>query len=245
MSSRSPERSRRPRGDRLWRITLVFGLLLGAVAAQALPEDRSQPIHISADKALRDEKQGFTVYEGNVRMQQGSLQITAQRLTVFHQVEEADRILAEGNPAHMQQRPEPEKSLMHARGKTIEYFKSEERVLLRENASVEQDGSKVTGDSIEYLIDEQLIRADSEGAGGDSNGQGKPRVEVVIEASRLEGDDEDTSAADAAEEDPDSASVGDEAPAPAGDGDGDGDGATTTTGEEQATEAESGTTDGQ
>ena len=47
----------------------------------ALPDDRDQPIRIEADEALRDEKQGFTRYEGNVKMDQGSLHIEADRIT--------------------------------------------------------------------------------------------------------------------------------------------------------------------
>lgn len=161
---------------------LAATLLLAVGNAVALPEDREQPIHITANKALRDEKQGFTVYEGQVRMQQGSLRIAARRITVFHQVEEADRILAEGNPARMQQQPEANEALMKARADTIEYFKGEERVLLRSNATIEQDGSKVTGESIEYFIDKQLIRADS----------GEKQVEVTIEAGNLSGRESDS-----------------------------------------------------
>ena len=55
--------------------SLIAGLLcnLAAAAVLALPDDREQPISIKADKAVRDEKQGFTIYSGNVIMEQGSL----------------------------------------------------------------------------------------------------------------------------------------------------------------------------
>ena len=54
-------------------------LALFTTLALGLPSDREQPIHISADKALRDEKKGITVYQGNVEMNQGSLRIEAVR----------------------------------------------------------------------------------------------------------------------------------------------------------------------
>ncbi|GAB3286544.1 lipopolysaccharide transport periplasmic protein LptA [Parahaliea aestuarii] len=157
---------------------LAAALLLAAGSALALPEDRQEPIRITADKAVRDEKNGFTVYQGNVMMQQGTLRIDATKVTVFHSDKEADRIKAEGSPAHMREQPQADKGLMHARAEVIEYFKAEERVLLKRNASVEQDGSRVAGDSIEYFIGQQLIRADS--SASDSG-----RVEVVIPASAL------------------------------------------------------------
>ena len=160
----------------------TVGLALAIVAcltsglAVSLPEDRNEPIRISADHALRDEKQGFTEYTGNVRMDQGTLQIEADKITVYHREQEADKIVAEGQPAHLQQQPEPEKGLMHARASIIEYYKTEDRVHLKRNASIEQEGSTVTGDSIEYFISEQRVLADSGGADSTS------RVEVVIPA---------------------------------------------------------------
>ena len=83
----------------------------------------------------------------------------------------------------MQQIPEANKAPMHARADTIEYFKSEERVHLSKNAQVEQDGSIVTGDTIDYFIAEQLVRADSDLSQTDS------RVEVVIPAQVVNDDE--------------------------------------------------------
>lgn len=154
--------------------------LLLAQGAIALPEDRQQPIRISADQALRDERQGFTEYTGNVRLQQGSLQIEAEKITVFHQQVAADRILAEGNPARLQQQPQADKGIVHAAAQRIEYFKAEERVHMRRKARIEQEGSIVTGDSIDYYMAEQRVRADS----GQREDGG--RVEVVIPAQVLE-----------------------------------------------------------
>ena len=161
----------------------VASVALLASLAQALPDDREQPIHISADKAIRDEKQGTTVYSGNVVMAQGSLQIEADRITIYRIVEEADKIVAEGKPAHLQQQPEPGKALMHARAGTIEYYKMEDRVHMRDDARIEQDGAIVRGNTIDYFIEEQLVKADS------ISDQADNRVEVVIPASATREED--------------------------------------------------------
>ena len=165
-------------------------LLVLPGTAISLPEDRDQPIRITADQALRDEKQGFTVYSGNVNMDQGTLHIDADRITVYHLEDEADRIVAEGSPAHLQQQPEPEKPLVHAQARVIEYSKAEDRVRLREAARIEQDGSIVTGDTIDYFITEQLVRADSNQEDTGS------RVEVVIPAQAIQAQDADRGDAD-------------------------------------------------
>ncbi len=152
-------------------------LLLGSAASRALPDDTEQPIHITTDEALRDEKTGRTVYQGNVELVQGTIKITADRITFYRLENEAERIVAEGSPARMQQQPEPDSPLMHAHGDIIEYFRSEERVQLRENAQVDQDGSIVQGDLIDYFISEQLVKAAAES---------DKRVIVVIPPQRLE-----------------------------------------------------------
>ncbi|MAC34487.1 MAG: lipopolysaccharide transport periplasmic protein LptA [Haliea sp.] len=167
----------KPDNPRVPPLVLALLVLLVAPLAGALPGDREQAIRISADSALRDEKEGFTVYTGNVELQQGSLRINADKVTVHHRVDAAERIVAEGNPAHLQEQPEPDKGLLHARARVIEYFNSEERVQLRRQASIEQDGSLVTGDSIDYFIAEQRVRANSDASAEDGR-----RVEVVIPA---------------------------------------------------------------
>ena len=170
-----------PRG-RLLGALLLLCLTALPPAGQALDSDQEQPIRITADEALRDEKQGYTVYRGNVRMTQGTLRIEADAITIYHRSEEADRIVAEGRPARLQQQPEPEKGLVYARARIIEYYKLEERVMLREEAFIEQDGSTVTGETIDYLIRQQRVRADA----GDSG-----PVEVVIPAQQLQRQEQD------------------------------------------------------
>ena len=190
MSNRSPDRGvyALPGSAGALLLAMLFAAFSGS--ALALPDDREQPIRITADQALRDEKQGFTEYTGNVRMDQGSLHIEADKITIYHVEEEADKIVAEGAPAHMQQQPEVGKGLMHARANIIEYYKAEDRVHLRDNAQVEQDGSTVAGDTIDYFITEQLVRADSNQAESSS------RVEVVIPAQVVNEQESDSGPTD-------------------------------------------------
>jgi lipopolysaccharide export system protein LptA len=185
MSNLSPE-GRQRRFSRWWahiRIVTLLASLLPAGLAVALPDDRDQPIRITADTAIRDEKQGFTVYSGNVHMIQGSLDIVADTITIFHETAQADKIVAEGKPAKMQQKPAVDEPLVRARAEIIEYYKIEDRVHLKNNAHITQDGASVTGDTIDYYIAEQLVKADSE-----QSPDGK-RVQVVIPANVVREED--------------------------------------------------------
>ena len=155
------------------RILLLL-MCIPTAMTHALPDDRDQPIHITADKAVRDEKNGITVYSGNVQMSQGSMELEADILTIHHPSDDAEKFVAEGNPAKMRQQPDIDKAVVHAHAGTIEYFKLEDRVHLRTDARIEQDGAVVNGDTIDYFIAKELIQAES-----DQNNAGD-KVVVVI-----------------------------------------------------------------
>lgn len=164
---------------------LALLLVLASGWTLALEEDRDQPIEVIADRALRDDIRGYTVYSGDVRLTQGSLVIEAEKITIFHAERSADRVVGEGQPARMQQQQNPGEAPMHAQALRIIYLVEAERIQLRDAARVEQDGAVVNGDTIDYLIPEQVVRADTESGSG-------TRVQVVIPAERINRDDAGT-----------------------------------------------------
>ena len=160
---------------------LMLFISLSSAWTQALPEDRDQPMRITADKAERDDVSGVTIYTGSVILIQGTLKLTSEKLTIYQTDGEPSKIIAEGKPAKMQERPKPEKAMMYAEGQVITYYKAEERVHLQTDGYVEQGGQEVKGDSIDYFIEKELTKAKS---GKDS------RVEVVIPPSELKSKDD-------------------------------------------------------
>jgi len=150
-----------PAPGRRLRIALALVVTLVSAEAPALSDDRLQAIEITAERAERNERKGYTVYSGAVVLTQGSLRIEADRLTIYHDREAADRIIASGEPAHLRQRPAPDKPFVVAQGERIVYERSREVVTLRGAASIEQEGAVVTGESIRYFMAEQVVRADA------------------------------------------------------------------------------------
>ena len=153
----------------------IFALLPAANATWALDSDREQPIQIVADAAVRDEVAGETRYEGNVVLTQGSLQITADKLSIQHTESGADRIVATGSPATLIQQPTPDQTPVDASAQRIEYIRSEDLVRLLENARIAQNGSTLSGNQIDYLVSQRSVRAK-----GTPGASGEGRVEVVI-----------------------------------------------------------------
>ncbi len=162
-------------------VTLFAGLagLLSSVAALALPEDRDQAIYIQSDRAERDERKGTTVYTGDVEIDQGSLHISAERVTIRSTDDEVSEIVATGSPAKMHQKPAVDREPVYARARNIQYDVKGEVLTLLEKATVTQEGSTVTGERIVYYIKEQRVKAS---AGSAASGQ--PRVETIIPPRR-------------------------------------------------------------
>jgi len=153
--------------------------LWGALSPQrglALPGDRDQPIYIQSDRAERDERKGTTVYTGDVEIDQGSLHISADRVTIAMDGDQVTRIDAVGAPAKMHQKPSPEREPVYARATTIQYDVVREILTLIEKAAVTQEGSTVKGERIEYFVQEQRVKASAGGAES-----GESRVQMVIQ----------------------------------------------------------------
>ena len=202
-----PRHRRRAAPGALLAALLVPALLLAATGATALPEDRLQAIEITAERAERNEREGYTVYSGDVILTQGSLRIHADRLTIFHDRVAADRIIAVGEPARLRQQPAIDKQPVRASARRIVYEKSRELVMLRESASIEQDGAVVTGESIQYFMAEERVRADAT-ADDESS-----RVQVFIPADVI-GAAQDGSATEGPEPAEDAPGTGEAAPEP-------------------------------
>lgn len=163
------------------RTVIICFIMLTVVAdpSNALPTDREQPLKITADSAIRDDALGETRYIGDVELQQGSLNIKADLLTINHSDSAASVVIAEGDPATLSQIPEANSAPVTAQARQIEYYRVEDKVVLRDDARIEQEGAIVTGAVIDYLIDTQKVSATSADADS-TNAEKKRRVEVTI-----------------------------------------------------------------
>jgi lipopolysaccharide export system protein LptA len=118
----------------------------------ALPEDSDQPIHIRADTAEIDNQAETVIYRGSVQVDQGTLRVTADEMTIEYADQKVVRIIAVGKPARYQQQIETDEELVHADALTIIYHTRDERIELQEEANLEQEGSTLAGDLIIYDI---------------------------------------------------------------------------------------------
>ncbi len=143
-------------------LPFILALLFGS-AAQALPEDRDQPILIDGDSSEFQEQQGYSIYTGHVHYRQGSLQILSDWMRAEHpnqNVRYAEAESRSDTPVRFQQLTDPNKPPLYATGKRMEFFIEDDRVILHGQARAWQDGYELHGERIFYNLKTGEIRAE-------------------------------------------------------------------------------------
>ncbi|HEY8568352.1 lipopolysaccharide transport periplasmic protein LptA [Microbulbifer sp.] len=143
-----------------------------ASQANALPNDREQPVKVSADKLEANRSKNLSVYSGNVVISQGSLQIRADRVEVHGNTKgEINRVIATGTPAHFQQQVEESTNPVKARAKRIEFLVSSDALQLSGEAFVDRDGNTLSAERINYDLKSEQMQAQGQSE--------KKRVEMI------------------------------------------------------------------
>lgn len=158
---------------------LIVGLALG-LPVFALPSDKEQPITIQSDQAERDEIKGTTTYSGRVIMEQGSMEITADKVVIYSERNKVSKVVATGKPATYKQKPAADEAEVKATAKTLEYQVNNATLFLLGKALLKQEGTSLSGDKIEYDVKKSVVRAGGTNTSGDDG-----RVRMVIPAKSL------------------------------------------------------------
>lgn len=140
----------------------ILATLTFASSSWALPEDSQQEIQITSDSASLDKVQGIIIYTGNVKMNQGTLKIQADQITLTRDHDGLQKVVALGKPAQYEQIISEQEGKTQASGETIIYHAATEELVLIKEASLEKQGNLFSGEKIVYLINEQRIKADSQ-----------------------------------------------------------------------------------
>lgn len=170
-------------------LLISLGAALGSASTWALPSDREQPIRVQADSAELDDKQGVAVYRGGVVITQGTLKITGDTVTITQDGNgDVEVFTSVGKPAYYEQKPAVDKEIVKAYGLTIQYFASNERIVLIDQAKVIQEGNTFEGEKIVYDTQRQIVNAGR--ATGAALSAPRPRIDMVIQPRKKTGQPE-------------------------------------------------------
>lgn len=126
----------------------------------ALQEDRKETVYIVADATTYNYRTGVKIFEGNVKVDQGTTHITADRLVTKnnsqHKIQEAIAY-GLGQLAHYRTLPKLGEPEVHARSKIIKFYPIESNVTLEQNVILTQGDNSFQGELILYNGSDQTI----------------------------------------------------------------------------------------
>ncbi|ALM52112.1 lipopolysaccharide transport periplasmic protein LptA [Halomonas huangheensis] len=168
----------RPSPAPLLAICLALAAGLTSSAVSALDSDRNAPIQVEADRLDLDDRAGTAVYTGDVRIQQGSMILTGNRVEIQRNDQgELSMATATGERAYLEQKPSPEEPVVKGWGRKVVYHVAERRIELIDQAELHKANDTFDGAYLEYFLDRRVVQARSSADGVD----GTQRIRMTLE----------------------------------------------------------------
>lgn len=135
-------------------------LALLCMAPALLAADTDQPIHISADTVVIDEKNNLSRYQGHVELRQGGVLIQADTILFIRRGDELQQIEATGRPVRFSQQAEQAEQTIRGEALNMQYQADTGVVELSGQAKLWQGPNQFSGETIRYDADSRQVKAE-------------------------------------------------------------------------------------
>ncbi|HXF66573.1 MAG TPA: lipopolysaccharide transport periplasmic protein LptA [Burkholderiales bacterium] len=182
-------RARRPRAGteaarggaaRAAAAVLALALLAAGPSARAEKADRDKPVNLEADRVTIDDAKQIAVFEGNVTLTQGTLQIRGDRMEVRQDKEGFKHGITWGRPAYFRQKREGYDEYIEGWAERIEYDGRAETMQMFNRAQLRRGQDEVRGSYISYDAKTEFYRVLGGASAADPNNP-EGRVRAVIQ----------------------------------------------------------------
>jgi lipopolysaccharide export system protein LptA len=157
-------------------LAVLLPLAFGAAAEKA---DREKKIVLNADRIVADDAKKTSVSEGNVIVTQGTMRMTADKVTVSEDAEKHKYYVATGSPVTFKQKLDNSEEWVEGFAQRAEFDDLNDVLRLYEKARVLRSKNEITGDYITYDMKRELAQVTGN-TPGHENAKGG-RVKAVIE----------------------------------------------------------------
>jgi len=159
----------------LWVFFWAYFMSISTV--NALEGDKNQPITLDSDSGFYDDKKGLSIYTGDVVVIQGSMRLEADKVVVYLEDREIQKMVATGNPVKFQQTPEEGKEDVHGNSLIADYYPETKLLVMKQKAVVWQGENSTKSERIEYDRMSEVLKA------GDTTSASK-RVHVILQPKK-------------------------------------------------------------
>ena len=164
---------------------LLAGLAVFAAPVHAEKADREKEIVVGADHLTADDANRTSVFEGNVVVTQGTMRMTANKVTVKEDANRHKFYVAYGEPVTFRQKRDNVDEYVEGYALRAEFDDLNDIVKLFDKARVKSNQNELTGNYIQYDMRREL--AEVQGAPPGATPPPNSRVKVTIVPAKKEG----------------------------------------------------------
>ena len=177
------------------RATIALSLLVAAFAPGAGAErsDREKEIVVGADRLTADDANRTSTFEGNVIVTQGTMRMTAAKVTVKEDAQRHKFYVANGAPVTFRQKRDKVDEWVEGFAERAEFDDRNDVLKLYNRARVKSNQNEITGDFISYDMRREV--AEVSGAPPGKAAPPDARVKVIILPPKKGPEGEDKKAA--------------------------------------------------
>ena len=151
---------------------------LGSIAAHAERADREKEIVVGADHLTADDANRTSTFEGTVVVTQGTMRITANKVTVKEDADRHKYYVANGTPVTFRQKRDNTDDWIEGFAERAEFDDKNDVLKLFNRARVKRNSDELAGDFISYDMKKELAEITGAPPGKEPTGTG--RVKAII-----------------------------------------------------------------
>ena len=167
------------------RLSIAASILFLAFAAHAEKGDREKPINLEADRVSMDDINKVQIFEGNVVMTQGTMQIRTNKLVVTQDADGFQKGVATGGPnglARFRQKRDGKDEFIEGEAERIVHEARNEKTEFFVRAWVKSGQDEVRGHYISYdAPTEKYLVTNAGGTTKSATGEAQARVRAIIQ----------------------------------------------------------------
>jgi len=158
-------------------VLLALLALPGLVSAKS--SDAEQPIYIEADQVEIRDREGLSIYRGNVHIVQGTLRINGDEIRIRSSDQGLQKVSVAGKPATFIQLTDLDEEIS-AQGEEMEYLAKDNLLILDRHAVLVQRDNRFTGEHIVYNTQTNVVKAGPADESDSPGNTAPPRVTITI-----------------------------------------------------------------
>lgn len=167
------------------RLAVAAAILVLASSAQAERADKEKPINLEADRISMDDINKVQIFEGNVVMTQGTMQIRTSKLVVTQDADGFQKGVATGGPdglARFRQKREGKDDFVEGEAERIVHEARSEKTEFFVRAWIKSGQDEVKGHYISYEAPtEKYLVTNAGGTTKSATGESQARVRAIIQ----------------------------------------------------------------